>query len=32
MLRDLLAVYPGQCAPFMLILHEIQNVGFMVKM
>jgi len=32
MLRDLLTVYPGQCAPFMLILHEIQNVGFMVKM
>jgi len=32
MLKDLLAVYPGQCALFMLILYEIQNVGFMMEM
>jgi len=32
MLRDLLAIYLGQCAPFLLILHEIQNVGLRVEM
>jgi len=31
MLRDLLAVYLRQCVPFMLILHEIQNVGFRLE-